>query len=333
MAINKFICGAVFFIQTLAFADRPTPENFMGALSDTIKLRNVSLLGSHDAGTYGLDPDLGVSPDASSFIQEVGDIPLIGDIADHTVIKSWAKTQSVDITSQLYKGVRYFDLRFVVDSQEEFRICHSLYGPLFDDIVSQFSNFLIQHPSEIVFLDFQHLYSQNGEEMAIEQQCQMIDKLQQSLGQKITPSNYGVDVTLGQMRQAHHQVIIFWENATTAANFPTLLWDRATFLSSIWYNQTKWDELETNLNKAIVTQSTEQFYVNQAILTPNTTMIITHLCSDLLSVGTKTNIHVLEWYTKKASEGAAGNILMIDDVTTASEQAFQISWNYNELLN
>jgi glycosylphosphatidylinositol diacylglycerol-lyase len=334
MAINKFICGAIFYsCQALAIAAIPTPDNFMNALSDDIKLRNLSLLGSHDAGTYGLDPALGVSPDESgSFIQEIGDIYLIGKIADYTLIKCWSQAQSNDITIQLNHGVRYFDLRIAINSQKEFRMCHGLYGPLFDDVLSQLSNFLNQYPSEMIFLDFQHLFDQNGNEMTPDQQSLLIDKLQQSLGSKIAPSSYGVDVTLGQMRQAHNQVIIFWENATTAANFPALLWDRATFLCSTWYNVTNWNALQMALNQGIATQPQRQFYVNQAVLTPDATMIITHLFSSLLSIEAETNTQVMQWYKQKAAEGTAGNILMIDNEASAYEQAFQISWGYNNHL-
>jgi hypothetical protein len=334
MTINKFICGAIFFsCQALAIAASPTPDNFMHALSDEIQLRNLSLLGAHDAGTYALDPALGVSPDESgNFIQEIGDIPLIGEISDYTVIKHWSQAQSSDITTQLNQGVRYFDLRICVDAQGEFRTCHGLYGSLFDDVLNQFSTFLNQHPGEMIFLDFEHLFAQNGDEMTSDQQSQLIDKLQQSLGAKIAPPSYGVDVTLGQMRQAQKQVIVFWENATTATNFPALLWNRATYLCSTWYNVTSWDALQTALNQGIATQPSGQFYVNQAILTPDATMIITHLFSSLLSIEAQTNAQILQWYEQKAAEGAAGNILMIDNEASAYEQAFQISWNYNDHL-
>ena len=74
-------------------------------------------------------------------------------------------------------------------------MCHGLYGPLFEDILQQLSNFLNQHRSEMIFLDFQHLFDQSGDEMTSDQQGQLIDKLQQSLGSKIAPSSYGADVT------------------------------------------------------------------------------------------------------------------------------------------
>ena len=103
----------------------------MNALSDDIKLRNLSLLGSHDAGTYGLDPALGVSPDESgNFIQEIGDIPLIGEIPDYTLIKSWSQAQSNDITTQLNNGVRYFDLKIAINSRKS-SACATVYTVLY----------------------------------------------------------------------------------------------------------------------------------------------------------------------------------------------------------
>jgi hypothetical protein len=333
MAISQFICAAIFCSLVLAKVEGSTPQQFMDALPDEIKLRNLSLLGSHDSGSYGLDPTLGVSWDKSNnFIHDVGDVPLIGKIVDYTLIKKWGQAQSNDITSQLKEGVRYFDLRIAMNTHDEFRMCHGLYGPLFDDVLSQFHDFLDAYPSEMIFLDFQHLFDKSGDEMKLVHQSRLIDKLKRSLSVKIAPPSCGVDVTLGQMREAHHQVIIFWENPMIVAKFPTLLWDRAIFLCSNWYHFANWNALRRALDQGIATQSQKQFYVNQAILSPDIMMIMTHLFSSLLDIGAEANGEIVRWYGQKAAEGLAGNILMINNVASVYEQAFQVSWNYNQHL-
>lgn len=326
------ICAAILFsCQTIAVTANPTPDDFMNTLSDNIKLRNLSLLGSHDSGTYDLDPSLGVASDeAGNFIYKIGNIPVIGPLIDYTVIKSWSQTQTHSIANQLQDGVRYFDLRITIDPEEEFRICHGLYGPLIGDILNQINDFLSARPGEMIFLDFQHLFDQNGDSMSIEHQNQLISKIQESLGNKIAPSSYGVDVTLGQMRQGQKQVIIFWN--IDSEDFPDLLWDRSKSLSSPWYNMTSWSALKPALNQGLSKQPTEQFFVNQAILSPDATMIITHLFSNLLCIEANTNAHIIPWYAQKAAEGLAGNILMVDNEATIYHQAFQITMNYNSHL-
>ena len=332
MTLKKLICTAILFsCQTIAIIANPTPDNFMSTLAGTIKLRNLSLLGSHDSGTYGLDPCLGVAPDeAGNILFKIGNAPVIGPILDHTFIKNWSQTQTHSIADQLLDGVRYFDLRVTLDPQEKFRICHGLYGPLMDDILNQLNSFLNARPGEMVFLDFQHLFDQNGSIMSIAHQNLLISKIQQVLGNKLAPSTYGVDVTLAKMRQGKKQVIIFWD--TGPFNFPNIVWSRNKFLSSPWYNLANWNALETALNQGISKQPTGQFFVNQAILSPDVTMVLTHIFSNLLNVEATTNASIIPWYAQKAAAGLVGNILMVDNEATIYQQAFQISMNYNSHL-
>ena len=334
MTISKIVFALSFFtFQMMQLKSDVTPDNFMETLADDIRLRNLSILGSHDAGTYGLEPSLGVAPDKSKFLRKLGNAPLIGDIVEHVFIMDWAKAQSNDIKAQLNSGVRYFDLRIAVDSYGEYRICHGLYGPQIDEILFQFKRFLKKHPKEIVFLDFQHLYDNHGNEMTSDEQNLLVAKIEQSLGAIIAPPSFGTDVTLGQMRKANSQVIIFWTTKETAANYPSLLWDRTTYLSSTWYNLTKWKELKESLNQGIEKQEKLKFFVNQAVLTPDAKLILSNLSSDLLSIGTKVNAKILQWYKQKAVEGNAGSILMIDNIATAYYHAFQISYEYNKNLS
>jgi hypothetical protein len=130
------------------------------------------------------------------------------------------------------------------------------------------------------------------------------------------------------MWQQQNQVVIFWEDDVAIHN-PDILWGSDRFLVSTWYNQSDWSDLETDLNQGLATRSVNQFYVNQAILTPDTQMILTHIFSSLLSVEKTTNVSVMAWYAQQASAKLAGNILMIDNVNSAYKQAFQIAMQYN----
>ena len=328
--VKKFICLILFCIcQTIASLANPTPDSFMDAISGDRKLKDLSLLGSHDAGTYTLYPSMGISPDEyGNFIYKIGNFPVIGALIDYTIIKAWSVAQTSDITGQLYQGVRFFDLRFAPDSNGDFRVCHGLFGSLLSDVLNQINTFLNDHPKEIVLLEFT-FFDQQGGGPTQDQQNQLIGNLQQVFGNKIAPSTYGVDVTLGQMWQGQQQVIIFWQDSAMAASLPNLLWDRKKFLMSTWYNQTSWSLLEQDLNQGLASRPSEIFYVNQAVLTPDADMIVTHIFSSLLSVEKMTNVSVMEWYTQQAAAGLIGNILMINNVNSAYSQAFEISMNYN----
>jgi hypothetical protein len=328
--IKKFIHSAVLCsCQTIALVADPTPDCFMDALSGDQKLKDLSLLGAHDAGTYALYPSMGVSPDEyGNFIYTIGNTPIIGPLVDNTLIKAWSQTQQSDMTGQLNEGVRYFDLRFALDSNGDFRVCHGLFGSLLGDVLNQINAFLNDHPQEIVLLDLD-FFDQQGNSLTEDQQNQVIGNIQQIFGNKIAPSVYGVDVTLGQMWQEQQQVIVFWHDSAMAMSHPDLLWDRTTFLLSTWYNQTDWNDLEQDLDQGLTSRPPEIFYVNQAVLTPDATMIITHLLSSLLSIEATTNVSAVDWYAQQAAAGSAGNILMLDNVDSAYSQVFQISMDYN----
>lgn len=310
----------------------PTPDRFMDTLPEHLRLIELSLLGSHDAGTYGLNPCMGVSPDEyGNFIYTIGNIPLIGLIVDATIVKAWAQSQLSDISGQLNQGSRYFDLRFVLCSDGSYRVCHGLYGPLLDDVLSQINGFLDNHPQEIVLLDLSFI-DQSGNNLGTDQQTQVIGVIEKSLGNKIAPASYGANVTLGQMWQNHNQSILFWRDSAVAASFPELLWDRNTFLSSTWYNQTDWSALEQNLTRGIADRPLGVFYVNQAVLTPNATMIINNLFSNLLNIGAAADAEAMGWWQEMASAKIAGSILMLDNVDSTYNEAFQICLKYNQSL-
>jgi hypothetical protein len=325
--IKKLICLA--FLYSTQMVIGAAPDRFMDSLPGDRKLKDLSLLGAHDAGAYTLYPAMGVSPDEyGNFIYTLGHLPVIGGLLNSTIIKAWSQTQTSSMTGQLSIGVRYFDLRFAPDSSGNFRVCHGLFGPLLDDIIRPINAYLTVHPTEIVLLDFT-FFDNQGKHLTWDQQNYVIGKIQQTFNTKIAPSSYTADVTLEQMWQGQKQVIIFWKDAAMARVRPDLLWDSTTYLTSTWYNKTDWNDLEQNLNQGLAMRPPGKFYVNQAILTPDANMIFSHLFSSLLTVAETTNASVMNWYTLKAATKSAGNILMIDNVNSVYKQAFQISMKYN----
>lgn len=98
--------------------------NWMKDLKDEIRLKDVVIPGSHDAGTQGM------------------------------VI--WAETQEHSVLTQLNSGVRYFDVR-VAESGGELKIFHSIIkGQKFDDVADMFVEFIEKNPTEFLIIDFQH---------------------------------------------------------------------------------------------------------------------------------------------------------------------------------
>lgn len=327
--LRTFLAVLLFCRMSLSLLATPTPDSFMHALPEDLKLKDLSLLGSHDSGTYQLYPFMGISPDEyGNFIYKIGNLPIIGHLIDMTIIKAWSVTQANDITGQLSQGVRYFDLRFAPDANGSFRICHGLFGNLMNEINNQINNFLNSHPKEIVLLDFTFM-DIHGQELNQDQQSQVIQQMNQIFCSKIAPSTYGSDINLGQMWQNNKQVIIFWRDSAMARLRPDILWDRDTFLQSTWHNRANIADLVNDLNEGLAARPPEKFYVNQAVLTPNSDLIIKNIYRSLLAVEAETNMFLSNWYITKLFQKLGGNILMIDNVASFYNLFFNISFYYN----
>lgn len=102
----------------------PVLADWMSRVADSAPLNQIAIPGSHDAGTAGV---------------------------------IWAgETQTYTIEQQLLCGARYFDLR-VHKKDGTFRIFHALVdGVEFLPILNALKQFLLDHPTETLLLDFQH---------------------------------------------------------------------------------------------------------------------------------------------------------------------------------
>ena len=93
----------------------------------------------------------------------------------------WSLTQWANFTTQLEKGIRYFDLRvtFGTDFCNEtvpedvskiygcFYLVHGQYASPVADEFKVIRKFLGEHPKEVVILDFQHFYAMDKQKKAI----------------------------------------------------------------------------------------------------------------------------------------------------------------------
>ena len=109
--------------------------NWQSYIDDDVRFLDVATPGSHDSGTNGL-----------------------GDLY---------RTQNSGYYDQLSAGVRYFDVR-VAEFQGTVRSVHANSGaPLtssnangvpFQDILNDINRFIEENPSEVIILDFQHIW-------------------------------------------------------------------------------------------------------------------------------------------------------------------------------
>jgi hypothetical protein len=116
-----------FFLRS---STPPNNSSWMGrllALHPTIKLNQITMPGSHDAGMY------------------------------RPGVTTAANTQHLSIFDQLQAGVRYFDLRVCVwnvTGPEPWTYHGASYGGRLDDILDDVKRFIVANPTEAVFLKF-----------------------------------------------------------------------------------------------------------------------------------------------------------------------------------
>ena len=291
------------------------------------KLQDLCLLGSHNAGTYGLTGEMGIAPDLihlrgflNSCTMTALKCLLIGFVIDWIIRKivfRFSQTQTLDITNQLNLGVRFFDLRIGVDSEKNFRVCHGLYGPTIQEILRPIESFLDAHPQEVVLLDFQHLFEYNGDSMRAETTENLMKIVNEILKSKIADSSFGMDATLADLRSREKQVLIFCKKSDTDQD---ICWDRDQCMQSTWHNQPNWQGLEKALNSQIA--ANQKFFVVQAIITPNSDQQgccsqIFSLIPSILSAAETVNERLLSWQRENPAKKC---ILMTDKVESLAQQ-------------
>lgn len=135
-----------------------------------IKL-SYAVLGTHDSGSHAITADSPISPD-----MKYGAIVALFGLFINTNKEDWAVTQRANITKQLQGGIRYLDLRVAhrritppnllaseqignfTGLQSNFYLVHGQYANRLRVELDEVKRFLLQHPREVVILDFQHFH-------------------------------------------------------------------------------------------------------------------------------------------------------------------------------
>ncbi|MEW5734843.1 MAG: hypothetical protein AB1921_08305 [Thermodesulfobacteriota bacterium] len=208
-----------------------TYQDWMGQNKQALAglaLNQVPLLGSHDAGSYGVNRDS--EPCRACRTRDGGYVtrkPRGDDISS-------ARSQSTDILNQLRYGVRYLDLR-VTKQDGEYWIEHIFlsakvtgHGGMF----WQIKEFLRQHPDEIIVLSNHALYEHKGgmNERETEEWYKLV---QREFGDLLVPAGSFSAATLGSIWQGKGRLVFYGD----AKRFPEpFLWDESQ-VEGPWMDQ------------------------------------------------------------------------------------------------
>jgi len=242
----------------------PIADHWQQTAGDLIankQINQVLMPGSHDSGTYGIDDQSFITPDAPSEY-----IDLVSIYA-----KGWSKTQEADVSAQLSKGIRYFDLRICgadyKGNPTAIVTCHGFSGEPLDSVLNQISAFLSQpqHSKEIVILDINHVYSVSDNQLD-----DLNKRIKEVFQDKLaSPSQFKPTSLYSAFWSAGKQVIVSIDSSSSKLD-KNVFWPQST-ISSPWPNaQTAGDvinAMKSNLRARGPNPNT--FFVLQSQKTPN----------------------------------------------------------------
>jgi len=117
------------------------------------KIIDFILPGTHNSGSYEGKFDLSLPP-------AVYHQPIIKFIHSFRVywnfLEKWSVCQDKNFYEQLKSGIRSFDMRFCLSSDNKWRLHHSFYAGTIDDAIEQFERFFSEHPNEVVIWRIWH---------------------------------------------------------------------------------------------------------------------------------------------------------------------------------
>ena len=271
--------------------------------------------GSHDSFAFHLCTKKEVAPDVEkTAFAKLAKMKMLAGVTKKTMHR-WSVTQTLPFSEQLRAGVRYFDLRLgfrgktsvSLDSEKKYHdalhFVHGLYGLQIQTGLTEILQFLEGHPKEVVVLHFQHFYNFQPN---IHEHC--VTLVSRLFREKLCPvMKHASDLTLKQMWRNKWQVIVLYRHKV----LPDLMWN-ARMVVSPWGNVSSSSDLVKFLGSA-KNRHDHKFYVSQAVLTPDSSMIAKHVTSSLKDRCAKKASKDVNKWLQSLTPGSHGlNIFMVD---------------------
>lgn len=149
----------LFLVAVLCFGAfaKPDLSDWIGQSLHLIgdrTLKNMTMPGTHDSGAYYLSNKV-IPGDASGMVEAAIYISEDLGIPVEDVITPWSLAQDRDLYKQMEAGIRYIDFRcaWFKDSWHTF---HFEVGNLCETLLLNATQFLADHPQEVVILEISH---------------------------------------------------------------------------------------------------------------------------------------------------------------------------------
>ncbi len=217
--------------QSLAQSSDYGYPGWMSQYKDLLKnmpLNSVTLLGSHDAATSGLNSRspvcVGYNLDSGNHLKQY---PKKGDIPKF-------KCQSASIKGQLVYGVRYLDLR-VAYQDSEYWSHHGFLSTRYSGpggIFAQIRDFLRNYPDEIIILNMQHFY-QDDHRMTLDEVMTLYDVVANEFsGLLIRPGKPAT--TFGEVWSTSGRIVLIFTTNMDIAGSAEFVWSDKLLVQHWW---------------------------------------------------------------------------------------------------
>ncbi|KAG9337165.1 hypothetical protein JZ751_029645 [Albula glossodonta] len=229
---------------------------------------------SHDSFSFYIDEASPVGPEQPETVQNF--VSVFGTVAKK-LMRKWLATQTMNFSSQLEAGIRFFDLRISTkprDPDNELYFAHGLFSAKVKEGLEQISTFLASHAREVVFLDFNHFYGVQNLHHE-----KLVRMLREVFGDRLCPALFAQEVTLKYLWEKEYQVLVFYHNPV-ALEVP-FLWP-GQMMPAPWANTTDPEKLVQFLQASITDKRRKgTFFVSQVVLTPKASTVMKGVASGL----------------------------------------------------
>lgn len=288
----------------------------------TLPLTNLAIPGSHDSFSFYIDETSPVGPEQPETVQNF--VSVFGAVAKK-LMRKWLATQTMNFSSQLDAGIRFFDLRISTkprDPDNELFFAHGLFSATVREGLEQISAFLCSHAREIVFLDFNHFYGVQN--LHHEKLVQMLGAV---FGDRLCPVVFAEEVSLKYLWEKEYQVLVFYHNPM-ALEVP-FLWP-GQMMPSHWANTTDPEKLVQFLQTAVKERRRKgTFFVSQVVLTPKASTVMKGVTSGLRETITERALPLMMQWIRSQRPGEGGvNVITADFVELGDFISAVITLNY-----
>ncbi|XP_066139925.1 PI-PLC X domain-containing protein 3-like [Euwallacea fornicatus] len=248
-------------------------KNWMSRLPEDLRkvpINYLAIPGTHDSFTVDVTSSSKVSPDGEDIMRVLEFLTVARE-----VMANWSRTQAFDVRQQLEAGIRFFDLRLCLNSDDgDLYFCHGLYSTEVRGVFANLSSYLDDHPNEVVILDCQHFYN-----FTDATHSEVMRMLKDSLGSKLIPYQSNMSsLTLEHLTALKQQVLVVYRDDRQSGQ--PLLWPSDSFPTP-WYNTLNSTYLISKLTEGLGTRSPSSGYISQLVLTPQVSDILEGLLTTL----------------------------------------------------